>query len=154
MIKEVVTRRLRWYTEKAWTHLLYLTTSHTSIYMKNWERMRTIRIVVISSKSHSLLSIRAKHQTTTIAHSYQQSIQCLCDISQEQNRIIQYNHTLSSHHVHLSFITYFFARWMIIIKQKNIVFNITIMSIMNAKKSSFVFVIKNRKSKHSCIEYH
>ncbi len=36
--------------------------------------------------------------------------------NQEKKRIIQYNHTLSSHHVHLSFITYFSAQWMIIIE--------------------------------------
>ncbi len=36
--------------------------------------------------------------------------------SQEKKRVIQYNHTLSSHHVHLSFITYFSAQWMTIIE--------------------------------------
>ncbi len=120
--------------------------SHTSIYVKNWECRRTIR-------THSLLSIRAKHRTTAITRLYQQSIQRLRDTSQEQNRIIQYNHTLSSHHVHLSFITYFFAQWMTIIEQENTVFIITITSITSAKKLSFVFVIENRKSKHRCIEY-
>ena len=36
--------------------------------------------------------------------------------NQEKKRITQYNHTLSFHHVHLSFITYFSAQWMIIIE--------------------------------------
>ncbi len=142
-----MTRRSRWYTERAWTHLLYLMLSHTSIYVKNWECKRMIR-------THSLLSIRAKHWTTAITRLYQQSIQRLRDTSQEQNRVTQYNHTLFSHHVHLSFITYFFAQWMTIIEQENTVFNIIIMSITSAKKSSFIFVIENRKSKHRCIKYH
>ncbi len=36
--------------------------------------------------------------------------------NQEKKRITQYNHTLSSHRVHLSFITYFSAQWMTIIE--------------------------------------
>ncbi len=36
--------------------------------------------------------------------------------NQEKKRITQYNHTLPSHHVHLSFITYFSAQWMTIIE--------------------------------------
>ncbi len=56
--------------------------------------------------------------------------------NQKKKRVIQYNHTLSSHHVHLSFITYFSAQWMIIIEQENAVFNTTIMSIMSAMKST------------------
>jgi len=141
-----VTRRSRWYTEKAWAHLLYLTSSHTSIYVKNRERRRTIR-------THSLLSIRAKHRTTAIARLYQQSIQRLRDTSQEQNRVIQYNYTLSPHRARLSFITYFFAQWMTIIEQENTVFGITITSITNAKESSFVFATEDRKPEHRCIEY-
>jgi hypothetical protein len=105
-------------------------------------------------RTHSLLLIRAKHWTTVITRLYQQSIQRLRDTSQEQNRVIQYNHTLSLHRAHLSFITYFFAQWMIIIEQENTVFDITITSITSAKKSSFVFAIENRKSKHHCIKYH
>ena len=107
-----------------------------------------------SSRSHSLLSIRAKHRTTATARLYQQSIQRLRDTSQEQNRVIQYNHTLFSHRVHLSFITYFFAWWMAVIEQENTVFDITITSITSAKESSFVFAIEDRKSEHRCIEYH
>ncbi len=41
--------------------------------------------------------------------------------NQEKKRVIQYNHTLSSHHAHLSFITHFSAQWMTIIKQENTV---------------------------------
>jgi len=37
-------------------------------------------------------------------------------LNQEKKRITQYNHTLSSHRVHLSFITYFSAQWMTIIE--------------------------------------
>jgi len=36
--------------------------------------------------------------------------------NQEKKRVTQYNHTLSFHHVHLSFITYFSAQWMTIIE--------------------------------------
>jgi len=36
--------------------------------------------------------------------------------NQEKKRVTQYNYTLSSHHVHLSFITYFSAQWMTIIE--------------------------------------
>ncbi len=36
--------------------------------------------------------------------------------NQEKKRITQYNHTLSSYCVHLSFITYFSAQWMTIIE--------------------------------------
>ncbi len=41
--------------------------------------------------------------------------------NQEKKRIIQYNHTLSFHRAHLSFITHFSAQWMTIIKQENTV---------------------------------
>jgi len=41
--------------------------------------------------------------------------------NQKKKRIIQYNHTLSFHHAHLSFITHFSAQWMTIIKQENTV---------------------------------
>ena len=41
--------------------------------------------------------------------------------NQEKKRIIQYNHTLSSHHARLSFITHFSAQWMTIIEQENTV---------------------------------
>ena len=63
VFEEVVTRRSRWYTEKAWAHLLYLTSSHTSIYVENRELKRTIR-------THSLSSIRVKHRTIAIARLY------------------------------------------------------------------------------------
>ncbi len=63
--------------------------------------------------------------------------------SQEKKKIIQYNHTLSSHHARLSFITYFSAQWMTIIEQENAVFNTTIMSIMNAMKSTSRSKIKD-----------
>ncbi len=63
VLKEVVTCQSRWYIEKTWVHLLYLTSSHTSIYMKNWELKRMIR-------THSLLLIKVKHWTIAIAHLY------------------------------------------------------------------------------------
>ncbi len=63
--------------------------------------------------------------------------------NQEKKRIIQYNHTLSFHHVHLSFITYFSAQWMIIIEQENAVFDTTIMSITSATKSTSRSKIKD-----------
>jgi len=39
--------------------------------------------------------------------------------NQEKKRVTQYNHTLSFHRVHLSFITCFSAQWMTIIEQEN-----------------------------------
>ncbi len=54
--------------------------------------------------------------------------------SQEKKRVIQYNHTLSLRHAHLSFITYFSAQWMTIIEQENAVFDTTITSITSATK--------------------
>ncbi len=56
--------------------------------------------------------------------------------NQEKKRIIQYNHTLSSHRARLSFITYFSAQWMTIIEQENAVFGTTITSITSATKST------------------
>ncbi len=41
--------------------------------------------------------------------------------NQEKIRVIQYNHTLSFHHAHFSFITHFSAQWMTIIEQENTV---------------------------------
>ena len=64
--------------------------------------------------------------------------------NQEKKRVIQYNHTLSSHRARLSFITYFSAQWMTIIEQENAVFDITIMSIMSAMKSTSRSKIKDR----------
>jgi len=114
MLEEIVIHWSRWYTEATWTHLLYLTSSHISIYMKNWECRRMIR-------THSSLLIRVKssndcdctfiltiHSTSTWHKS-----------NQEKKRIIQYNHILSSHCVHLSFIIYFSAQWMTIIEREN-----------------------------------
>ena len=75
-----MTRRSRWYTERAWAHLLYLTPSHASIYVENREHKRTIR-------THPLLSIRAKHRTIATARLYQQFIQRLRDTSQFKSRI-------------------------------------------------------------------
>jgi len=114
VLEKVVTCRSRWYTEKAWTHLLYLTSSHISIYVKNWERRRTIRthssllIKVKSSNDCDCTFILTIHSTSAWHKS-----------NQEKKRIIQYNHILSSHHVHLSFIIYFSAQWMTIIKREN-----------------------------------
>ncbi len=64
--------------------------------------------------------------------------------NQEKKRIIQYNHTLSSHCVHLSFITYFSAQWMTIIEQENAVFNTTITSITSAMKLTSRSKIEDR----------
>ena len=64
--------------------------------------------------------------------------------NQEKKRIIQYNHTLSSHRARLSFITYFSAQWMTIIKQENVVFDTTITSITNATKSTSQSKIEDR----------
>ncbi len=63
--------------------------------------------------------------------------------NQKKKRVIQYNHTLSSHHAHLSFIMYFSAQWIIIIEQENAVFNTTIMSITSAMKSTSWLKIKD-----------
>ncbi len=118
MLKEIVTCQSRWYIETAWVHLFYLMSSHIFIYMKNWERRRMI-------KTHSSLLIKVKsfndcncifiltiHSTSTWYKS-----------NQEKKRIIQYNHILSFHHMHISFIIYFSAQLMTIIEWENIVIN-------------------------------
>ncbi len=72
-------------------------------------------------------------------------------LNQEKKRIIQYNYTLSSHHVYLSFITHFFAQWMTIIEQENAVLRYN-HKHYECKETSFIF--KSRiKSKHHCIKY-
>ncbi len=106
---DLLTALIYWRSSMNSTSVL-IATSHTSIYVNDWKRRRTIR-------THSLLSIRIQHWTTAIAHLYWQLIQRLRDTRQEQNRIIWYNHTLSSHRTRLSFTTYFLAQWMTIIKQ-------------------------------------
>ncbi len=93
---------------------LLITTSRTSIYVDDRKHRRTIR-------THPLLSIRAKHQTTATARLYRQLIQRLRDTRQEQDRVIWYNHTLPPHRTRLSSTTYFLARWMAIIEQRNTV---------------------------------
>ena len=118
----VVTRRSRWYTEGAWAHLLYLTPSHTSIYVENRERRRTIRTHPhLSIRTHPHLSIRAKSSNdcdrTPILTIH--STSTWHKPNQEKERIIQYNHTLPSHRVRLSSIIYFSAQWMAIIEQEN-----------------------------------
>jgi len=77
---------------------------------------------VIPGRPHPLLSIRAKHQTTAIARLYRQLTQRLRDTSQEQDRVIRYNHTLPPHRTRLSSTTY-------------TVFSITTMSTTGAKES-------------------
>ncbi len=107
---DLLTALIYWEDLTSSTSLLIMT-SCASIYMNDRKHRRMIR-------THSLLLIRAKHSTTTaITHLYWYHIQCLRDTRQEQNKVI-YNYTLSFHHVHLSFITYFLAWWMIIIKQR------------------------------------
>jgi len=64
--------------------------------------------------------------------------------NQEKKRVIQYNHTLSSHRAHLSFITHFSAQWMTIIEQENAVFDTTITSITSATKSTSRSKIEDR----------
>ncbi len=62
---------------------LHITTSRASIYVDDRKHRRTIR-------THPLLSIRVKYQSTTTAtaHLYQQLIQRLRDTRQEQDRVI------------------------------------------------------------------
>ncbi len=72
--------------------------------------------------------------------------------NQEKKRIIQYNHTLSSHCAHLSFITHFSAQWMIIIEQENAVLRYN-HKHHECKETSFVFESRI-ESKHRCIKYH
>ncbi len=64
--------------------------------------------------------------------------------NQEKKRVIQYNHTLSSHRARLSFIIYFSAQWMTIIEQENAVFDTTIMSITSAMKLTSRSKIEDR----------
>jgi len=114
VLEKVVIRWSRWYTEKAWTHLLYLMSSHISIYVKNRERRRMIR-------THSSLLIRVKsfNDCDRMSILTIHSTSAWHKSNQEKKRIIQYNHILSSHHVHLSFIIYFSAQWMTIIEREN-----------------------------------
>jgi len=118
VLEEVMTCQSRWYTEKTWTYLLYLMSSHIFIYVKNWECRRMIR-------THSFLLIRVKSfndcDCTFILTIH--STSAWHKSNQEKKRIIQYNHTLSSHHVHLSFIIYFSAQWMTIIERENTAIN-------------------------------
>jgi len=141
VLEEVVTCRSCWYIEKTWTHLLYLTSSHISIYVKNWERRRIIRMqssLLIRVKSFNdcdCTFILTIHLTSTWHKS-----------NQEKKRIIQYNHILSSHHVHLSFIIYFSAQWMIIIERENTAINY---NYKHHKCKENVFIFKSRiKLKH------
>ncbi len=73
-------------------------------------------------------------------------------LNQEKKRIIQYNHTLSSHRAHLSFITHFSAQWRIIIKQENIVLHYN-HEHYKCKETSFIFESRI-ELKHRCIKYH
>ncbi len=83
------------------------------------------------------------------SHIYITNYQRLRDIKQEQNRVIWYNHTLSSHHMHLSFTHIFLLdEWQSSSKEHS--FNITIMSIMSAKNHD----LHDWRLKHRCIEYH
>ncbi len=136
MLEEVVTCWSCWYIERTWTHLLYLMSSHIFIYVKNWERRRMIR-------THSSLLIRVKSfndcNCMFILTIYSTSM--WHKSNQEKKRIIQYNHILSSHHVHLSFIIYFSAQWMTIIEWENTVINY---NYKHHKCKENIFVFESR----------
>ncbi len=142
MLEEVVTRRSCWYIERAWTHLFYLTSSHISIYVKNWERRRMIRmhssllIRVKSSNNCNCIFILTIHSTFTWHKS-----------NQKKKKIIQYNHTLSSHYVHLSFIIYFSAQWMTIIERENTAIDYNYKH-HECKENIFVFVSRIESKHH------
>ena len=127
---------------------LLIMTSCASIYVSDQEHMRTIRIVVVSSRSHSLLSIRAKHQTTAIARLYQQLIQRLRDTRQEQNRIIN---TIILYllivHVSLSSHISLLDEWQSSSKRTQLSTLQSWTSRMQRNR------LRDRRSKHRCIEY-
>ncbi len=126
--------------------------SDLSITLIYWENLSSSSLLDVKSYIYLREKLRAQESNQNAFSSIDQS-QTLNDrdctfiltiyststwhkSSQEKKRVIQYNHTLSSHHVHLSFITYFSAQWMTIIEQENAVFDTTIMSIMSATKST------------------
>ncbi len=134
--------------------------SDLSITLIYWESLNSSSLLDIKSYIYLREKLRAQESNQNAFSSIDQS-QTLNDYdcmfiltiyststwhksSQEKEKIIQYNHTLSSHHAHLSFITYFSAQWMTIIEQKNAVFDTTIMSITNATKLTSRSKIKDR----------
>ncbi len=134
--------------------------SDSSIMLIFWEDLNSSSLLDIKSYIYLREKLRAQESDQNAFSSIDQS-QTLNDCdrtsiltiyststwhksNQEKKRVIQYNHTLSSHRARLSFITYFSAQWMTIIEQENAVFDITIMSIMSAMKSTSRSKIKDR----------
>ena len=125
-----------------------------------WENLNSSSLLDIKSfiYSHEKLRVQENNQNTfSFINQSQTSNDCDCmsiltihststwhKLNQKKKRITQYNYTLSSHHVHLSFIMYFFAQWVIIIKQENIIFDIIIMNITNAIKLTLQSKIENQ----------
>ncbi len=83
------------------------------------------------------------------SHIYITNYQRLHDTRQEQNKVIWYNHTLSSHCIHLSFTHIFLLdEWQSSSKEHS--FNIIIMSITSAKN----YDLHDQRLKYCCIKYH
>ena len=126
--------------------------SDSSITLIYWEDLNSSSLLDVKSYIYLREKLRAQESDQNTFSSIDQSQtsnDCDCTFiltiyststwhksNQEKKRIIQYNHILSLHHAHFSFITYFSAQWMTIIEQENAVFDTTIMSIMNAMKST------------------
>ncbi len=106
--------------------------SDSSITLIYWEDLSSPSLLDVKSFIYSREKLRAQENNQN-AFSFidqsQTSNDCDCTSiltihststwhksNQEKKRITQYNHTLSSHRVHLSFITYFSAQWMTIIE--------------------------------------
>ncbi len=137
---------LRVMTKCAWR------SSDSSITLIYWKDLNSSSLLDVKSYIYLREKLRAQESDQNTFSSIDQSQtsnDCDCTFiltiyltstwhksNQEKKRIIQYNHILSLHHAHLSFITYFSAQWMTIIEQENAVFDTTIMSIMNAMKST------------------
>ena len=97
-----------------------------------WESLSSSSLLDVKSFIYSHEKLRAQkndQNTFSFIDQSQTSNDCDCTFiltihststwhksSQEKKRITQYNHTLFSHHVCLSFITYFSAQWMTIIE--------------------------------------
>jgi len=106
--------------------------SDSSITLIYWESLSSSSLLDVKSFIYSREKSRAQENdqnTFSFIDQSQTSNDCNCTSiltvhststwhksNQEKKRITQYNHTLSSHRVHLSFITYFSAQWMTIIE--------------------------------------
>jgi len=147
VFKEVVTCQSCWYTEKV-LNSSFLLDVKSYIYLHE-------KLKVHENDQNTFSTIDQNHVLNDCDCTFILTIYSMFTwhkSNQKKKRIIQYNHTLSFHHSRLSFIIYFSARWMTIIKQKNTVFCVTITSIMNVKNLSLQSKIKTSLYKMSLMK--